>query len=214
MKGVFVMQFVLYEKFMEFFNVKSLIAVGALVVLAILLLLIARKARFNTRMLSYGALCIAAAFIMSYLRIFKLPNGGTITVASMLPLFLYAAIAGPWAGMTAGICYGLLQFWQDPFFMHPVQFLLDYPLAFGLLGLAGFFKDRLWLGAIVGTAGRFLCAFFSGVIFFAEYANGQNVFLYSLGYNASYLVPDVIICLVLIAVPQFKRIVRSASHAI
>lgn len=205
------MDFVLKEKFIELLQPKSLATVIALVLLGAVLLAVSRKARFNAKLISYGALCIAASFLLSYVKIFQLPNGGTITVGSMLPLFLFAFIAGPWAGIGAGLCYGMLQFIQEPVFLHPAQLLLDYPLAFAMLGIAGFFKNKQFLGMIAGGLGRFICHVLVGVIFFAEYANGKNVYLYSMGYNASYLIPDIIICLVLFAVPQIKNITRRVT---
>jgi thiamine transporter len=137
----------------------------ALVLLVVLLVAISKKTTLNTRTLAYGAIAISIAFILSYLRLFKMPYGGTITLASMLPIFIFAYIAGPRAGLLAGLCYGMLQFIQEPYLVHPVQFLLDYPLAFGFLGLAGFFKDRVYIGAAVGGAARLLCHFISGVVF-------------------------------------------------
>lgn len=206
------MKYILSDEIMGLLQPKSLASIAALLLLGTMLLLVARKTRFNTRMLSYGALCMAASFILSYVKVFELPYGGTITLASMLPLLFYAGAAGPWAGMAVGMCYGLLQYIQDPFFVHPAQFVLDYPLAFGMLGIAGFFGSNIRLGSIAGVAGRFACHFLSGVIFFWEYAEGKNVYLYSLGYNASYLVPDLLLCLLVLSVPQVKNAMRSVSR--
>ncbi|MCX8131121.1 MAG: energy-coupled thiamine transporter ThiT [Clostridia bacterium] len=194
---------------------KPLISLAALIALIIVLVLIRSKTSLSVKMLSYGAIAISAAFILSYVRIYKMPTGGTVTLASMLPIFIFAYIAGPRAGILAGMCYGLLQFIQDPFLVHPVQFILDYPLAFALLGLAGLIKDRLFIGAVIGCAGRFICHYLSGVVFFAEYANGQNVFIYSLAYNSSYLIPELIIILGILLVPNMKtaiKRVRAASY--
>lgn len=205
------MKFILLEKIMGLLNTKLAGTFIVLLLLGLILLFSARKTRFNAKLISYGALCMAASFILSYLKVFEFPNGGSITVASMLPMFLFAAIAGPWAGIILGICYGLLQFIQEPFFVHPIQFLLDYPLAFGMLGIAGFLKGNPRLGGLVGCAGRFICHFISGAVFFAEYANGQNVFLYSLIYNGSYLLPDLVICLLLLSIPRIKNMATDLS---
>jgi thiamine transporter len=143
----------------------------------------------------------------------KFPNGGSITVASMLPLFVFSFIAGPKAGMMAGMCYGMLQYIQDPQFYHWAQFLLDYPIAFSMLGLAGLFRNKVYLGALTGSAARLVCHFISGVVFFASYAGGQNVFLYSLIYNSSYILPDTIICLVILAVPSVRKAIERIKGA-
>jgi len=82
--------------------------------------------------------------------------------------------------------------------VHPVQFLLDYPVAFGALGLAGLFRGTPWLGVVVGGAGRFVAHFLSGVVFFAQYApRGTSPWTYSAAYNGSYMLPEVVVSVVL-----------------
>jgi len=205
-------EIVLQEYLLKLLQPKSLISLAALILLAVILFAVSKKAAFNTKVLAYGAISMAIAFALSYVRIVKFPNGGSITLASMLPIFIFAYIAGPRAGMTAGLCYGLLQFIQEPFFVHWAQFLLDYPIAFALLGLAGVFRDKLYLGAAVGSAARLFAHFLSGVVFFAEYANGQNVLLYSLIYNASYILPDALIGLAILALPNVKSMIKQVSR--
>lgn len=191
----------------------SIISLLVLAALVIILAVISKKTTYNTHTLTYGALSIAAAFVLSFLKILQLPNGGTITVASMLPLFIFAYIAGPAAGMAAGLCYGLLDFIREPYAVHWLQVILDYPLAFAVLGLAGCFKKNIYLGAIVGGAARFICHFLSGVIFFGSYAApGQSVFAYSLLYNGSYLLPDIIICLVILLIPNVRSAVTRVRN--
>lgn len=202
------MEIIFWENLTELFQGKALMTAVILVAIALVLVAVTRKAKFNARLISYGAISIAFAFLLSFIKLFQLPNGGTITIASMLPIFLFASIAGPWAGMTAGLCYGMLQFIQGPFFVHPVQFMLDYPLAFALLGAAGFFRKNIALGGLIGGLGRFICHFLSGVVFFGEYANGQNVFLYSFLYNASYLVPEIAICMLIMSIPSVKNAMK------
>ncbi|MEG2453775.1 MAG: energy-coupled thiamine transporter ThiT, partial [Clostridia bacterium] len=79
----------------------------------------------NTRSIVYASICIAMSFALSYLRLFELPSGGSITFASLLPLMIYSYKFGIRKGVQAGIIYGVLQFIQAPWFYHPVQFLLD-----------------------------------------------------------------------------------------
>jgi len=205
-------KFILNEKIAELLQPKPIATVIALILLAAILIVISRKTHYNVRTLTYGALAIAASFILSYIKIFSLPYGGTITLASMLPMFIFAYIAGPRAGLRAGMSYGVLQYIQEPFFVHWAQFLLDFPLAFSLLGLAGLFRKNHYLGALVGSMARFVCHFLSGVVFFASYAGEQNVFVYSFMYNMSYILPDVLICMAALAIPGVKNMIKRLTH--
>ena len=135
----------------------------------------------DVRVLTEAALAIALAFVLGLIKVFQMPMGGSISL-EMIPLILLALRQGPLVGMVAGAAYGLLDLAIEPFIVHPVQVLLDYPLAFGALGLAGFFQPTV-RGAIVGTVvavlARFICHFISGVVFFASYSpEGWNVCIY------------------------------------
>ena len=157
-----------------------------------------KKSKLTLRCLCEAAIMIALAQILGYLKLYELPQGGSITPGSMLPIMVYAYWYGPRKGILAGVAYALLQMIQDAYFVHPVQILLDYILAFGVLGCAGFFRKNLYVGVAVSGLLRFLSHFLSGAIFFAEYApEGMNPWLYSLGYQASCILPDLAICLVL-----------------
>jgi thiamine transporter len=153
----------------------------------------------DPRVLTEAALAVALAFVLGLIKVWKMPLGGSISL-EMVPLILLALRQGPWVGILAGAAYGLLNLAIEPFVFHPVQVFLDYPLAFGVLGLAGLFEPTVRgaiLGTIVAVLARFLCHFASGVVFFASYApEGWNLYLYSAAYNAAYLVPSLIIALV------------------
>lgn len=120
----------------------NLIIAIATVVAALALFVFAcfDKKRFSTRAIAYGAICLAVSFGLSYLRIFRMPQGGSITPASMLPVMIYAYLFGPKKGVLIGLAYAGLQSIQDLFFVHPLQYVLDYPVAFMLIGLVGFAK--------------------------------------------------------------------------
>ncbi|MBQ9942447.1 MAG: energy-coupled thiamine transporter ThiT [Christensenellaceae bacterium] len=164
------------------------------------------KSSWDIKQLVVGALCIGLSFILSYIRIFKMPNGGSITPASMLPIMLFAYIYGMPKGTIVGVAYGLLQMIQDPWIVSLPQVLLDYVLAFGALALAGLFKKSMVPGVIVAALGRFLFAFLSGIIFFASYApEGISPALYSLGYQASYILPEAAICMVIVLIPGIRK---------
>ena len=159
--------------------------------------------------------CIALATVLSFVTLYKMPQGGTITLASMLPIFLFSYAYGVGPGMLVGAAYGFVQFLQGGlYFVHPIELLLDYPLAFAMLGLAGLankFSDKWGMipGIILGTFGRFVCAFLSGMIFFGMYApEGQNLVVYSIVYNGLYLVPEAIICIVLALIPQIRQLAK------
>src|SRR4030042_3397206 len=121
-----------------------------------------------------------------YLPFLHLPQGGTVTLASMVPLLWFALRRGPRWGVEAGIVYGLVHMVISGDIYYPTQIILDYPLAFGALGLAGAFRNKPVLGVGVGILGRFACHFASGVIFFGQYAwAGWNVYAYSAAYKAT-----------------------------
>ncbi len=147
----------------------------------------------NTRKIVYGGMCVALAFILSYIRLFRMPQGGSITPGSMLPIILYSIIFGPVAGVTAGVSYGFLQFFQDGGIVHWAQLFLDYPLAFGFLGIAGMIprnmniRTRIVAGTLLAVIGRGFMHVLSGAIFFAEYAEGANPWVYSIIYNGTFL---------------------------
>lgn len=192
---------------------------AALVVLGVVLLLLGRsKTKWTPRILANAALSIALAFVLSCIRLYKMPQGGSITLASMLPIFLFAYTYGTAPGLFVGLAYGLLQWMQDGFWMlTPVEGVMDYLLAFAVLGLAGVARSfdklpeqaRFAIGCVIGAAARAAVAVTAGCIFFGEYApEGQSVIAYSLGYNGLYLVPDTLICL-LVGVPVCQRLIKS-----
>lgn len=166
------------------------------------------KKGFDTKTISYAAVCIAMSFALSYLRVVKMPQGGSITVGSLLPLMIFSYMFGVKKGVFAGFVYGLLQAFQDPTVLHPAQFLLDYPVAFACIGLAGAFAKvkalekapqlQLAFGGIVAGLARFLMHYLSGVFAFGEFApEGQPVWLYSLIYQSAYVLPDIAIAIAL-----------------
>ncbi len=207
----------MFSKFVEISPVVWGILAALVIVGMVLYTVVRDKRRWSVRMLANASLCIALSFILSYIRLYKLPQGGSITLASMLPLFMFAYAYGVGPGMLTGMAYGFLQFIQDAYFVHPIELLLDYPLAFAMLGLCGLaprFSERYGMipGIVLGTFGRFLCAFISGIVFFGMYApEGQHVMVYSAVYNGLYLIPEAAICIVLAMIPQIQRLARTLS---
>jgi thiamine transporter len=161
------------------------------------------KAFGDVRVLTEAALAIALAFVLGLVKVFEMPFGGSISL-EMIPLVLLALRQGPVVGVVAGTVYGLLNLVFDPFAVHPVQVLFDYPLAFAVMGLAGLFLPTVRgaiLGTVVAVLARFFCHFVSGVVFFASYApESWNPYVYSVVYNAAYLVPSLAIALTVVVV--------------
>ncbi len=153
---------------------------------------------FNTRVLAEASVMIALAVVLDALRLYTLPQGGTITVGEMVPILFVALRRGARVGVFAGGVFGIIDVYFEPFVYNPVQFLLDYPIAYGALGLAGLFKQRgvvqTGVGVAVGIGCRFVSHFVSGIVFFASFAPaGESPALYSAVYNATYLLPGLVI---------------------
>jgi len=166
-----------------------------------------------------GGMAIALSSVLSLVKLFAMPQGGSVTAASMLPILFVALAFGPAWGMGIGAVYGLLQFVIEPYSAHWASIILDYQLAFGLLGLAGFFAlpkaTRLeerqilrrlggihWpmviVAVVTGMLGRTISHVISGIVFYASYAGDQNPLIYSLVYNLSYMVPEAVITLIIL----------------
>lgn len=190
---------------------------ACLIILGIVLFFMTRsRQKWTTRMMANASLCIALSFILSYIRLYEMPQGGSVTLASMVPIFMFAYAYGIAPGLMIGFSYGLLQFVQGGWFVHPIQFLLDYPLAFSMLGFSGIARklpDRWGMipGILLGVILRFLCAFLTGVFFWGDGAGEQNVLIYSAVYNGSYLIPETAICLAVTMVPQIRKLARQLS---
>jgi len=166
------------------------------------------KLTFSTKVIAEIVVFVALATVLSYIKIFSLPQGGSVTTASMVPILWLALRRGPKVGLFAATVYGLVQL-VDPFVVNPVQLLLDYPIAFGMLGLAGFFQKRPFLGVNIGIIGRFLAHFISGTVFFSNYApEGMNPIIYSAVYNGGYLLAELVISVYIVYLLQESRVLK------
>ena len=170
------------------------------------------KKKVTTKQIVFAAMAIALATVVAtVIKLPSLPNGGSVTLFSMLLVSLVGYWYGPGVGITAAIGYGILQFITGPYVVHPLQVVIDYPLAFGALGLSGFFrqqKNGLLKGYVVGVLGRFFFASLSGLIFYTVYVDNFSENLVaiwaSLVYNMTYIVPEALMTIVLIMVPSVK----------
>ena len=168
------------------------------------------NSRMKLRALTEGAVLVALAQILGYIKLYELPNGGSVCL-SMLPIFVYCARWGFGKGLLASFAFSLLQLLLDGAYAWGWQsMLLDYLVAFTPLGLAGLFKGKKWgifVGTVVGCLGRFVVHYISGVTIYKILAPTEfmkwtftSPSAYSLVYNGSYMLPNTIIALVIAAV--------------
>lgn len=203
-------------------------AVVFMVMMAVMWFVGDKRKMSDTRSIVYGAISIALSFALSYAKLFKLPQGGSVTFASLLPLMIYCCMFGTRRGLIVCAIYGVLQALQDPFIIHPMQFLLDYPLAFGLIGVSGIFMEKgvfkdkkvvaFLLGGVLAVVLRYACHVCSGVFAFADYADldkYDTAIAYSMAYN-SFAFVDMLIALVagstLFASKSFAALMQKSSE--
>ena len=195
----------------------GIITVVVLIVALIAIALFIRSRKeskpLSTKQLVFSAAAMALSIVTSMIKFFDLPMGGSITLFSMLFIVLIGYWYGPTVGIMTAVAYGLLQFVIEPVFYSVPQMIVDYPLAFGALGLSGFFqnsKHGLIKGYIMGVLGRYVFAFLSGLLFFAAYAEGSGMSapVYSLAYNGFYLIPEAIVTLIIIAIPAVDKALK------
>lgn len=185
----------------------------------------------KTRILVEGAIMIAMATVLSYIKVFELPMGGTITAFSQVPIVLFGYHRGVKKGLFIGVVHGLLQMllqglgnfaYVKGIGAYLILILMDYLVAFAVLGLGGALFRKMQnkilgagLGAAAASVMRFVCHFISGVTIWGEYADGwAGVWIYSLTYNGSYMLAECIVTIVgvvaLISVPQTRKLLVEA----
>ena len=179
----------------------------------------------NLRSLCEGAIMVTIAQILSYIKLWEMPWGGSI-VLSMVPIILYAVRWGLGSGLLAGFVFGVLQFMFDGGFAIGWQSIIgDYLLAFTVLGLAGLMKGKklgVFWGTLIGGFARFLVHYVVGATIWAAYMPDTvfgmtmtSPWIYSLLYNIAYMGPNIIITLVifgLLYVPMKKYLLGQDIH--
>ena len=221
------MEFVLFEKLKKLSGLSLYLFIGVLAAAVVLVAVLAMarrrpshtapanarpaKRKFSTLILAQGALCVSMSFVLSYIKLFSMPMGGSITLCSMMPLAFFSVAYGPAYGCAAAFVYSLLQLVQDPYVIHWAQLILDYFLAFTCYGLAGFCKRRLPLGVAVAGFSRMALSTVSGVVFFADSAAEAgygNALVYSLFYNGSTIGADTVLCIAAACLPAIRRLLE------
>ena len=168
-----------------------------------------KQSKLTLRALTEGAVFVAAAQVLSMIKLFELPQGGSISLA-MLPIFIYCARWGFGPGMLASFAFGTLHMLLSGAYAWGWQSILgDYIVAYSALGLAGLFHKQekgFFTGAVAGSLGRFLVHYLVGVWVWGEYMPEEffgmtmhTPWFYSLLYNLAYMIPNIVICLVAFA---------------
>lgn len=187
-----------------------MISVAVILVTFALLFIIGKtKSSLDTKKITVIALAVALTTTLSFLKV-ELPFGGSITFFSLVPVILVAYHYGIYLGLFAGFANSLLQFITSPWILTPLTFFLDYVFAFSVVCFAGVFKKvikektlSLTLGTILFFALRFTMHLISGIIYFKhgyvyEGFPADSSFIYSLCYNAAYILPDMLVALLFI----------------
>lgn len=173
------------------------------------------RKKIGTKQLVICAMAVALAMVASMLKIYSFPFGGSVTLFSMLFICFVGYLYGPATGMLTGAAYGVLQFLIEPYIYFPLQVLVDYPLAFGALGLSGCFsrsKHGLIKGYLFGVFGRYVFAVISGWIFFGEYAwDGWAALPYSIVYNGCYIFAEAALTVIILSIPAVSKALKNVK---
>ena len=175
---------------------------------------LARKAagarKYDTKRIAFAGVCVASSFVLALIKFKPIEYGGSITLASFVPILIYAYVYGAADGFIVGLIHGLLNFIESPYILNAATFIFDYLLAFMSVGIMGFFgkmrrKDNavlpIVLGCICVFSARFVAHLVSGMVFFTEnsvwvslpdWAMG-NAFAYSFIYQCVYIPADALI---------------------
>ena len=166
-----------------------------------------KRAKLSLRVMTYAGSAMALGFMLSFITIISMPQGGSVTPMSMFVVSLIGFWFGPAIGIVSGITYGLLQLIQGAHVIHPVQLLLDYPLAFGMLGLSGFFrryKYGMYIGFTVGALGRFVMSTLAGWLYWLGAITPASLWA-SIVYNGSYIFPEIALTFVVLTIPAMRN---------
>lgn len=157
---------------------------------------------------------LALSIILSMIKIIPMPQGGSVTLFGMLPLVLIGYFLGIKYGAIGGVLAGIFMIFFDGFIINPLQLLIDYPIAFGMLGVGGaFFRKTskgLPIGYIIAVLLRYACSVLSGILFFRKYLpKGFNIVGWSLMYNITYIGIEAVITAIILFLPPIQSFFSS-----
>ena len=173
----------------------------------------------STKKLVFCAMGLALAFVLSYIKLWAMPYGGSVTAFSMLFIVLIGYWYGPQTGMLIGFVYGVMQFLQEPYILSFFQVCCDYLLAFAMLGLGGFFKDQkngLIKGYLVSVVGRGFFHALGGYLYWMEYMPENFpkslAFAYPIVYNYGFLLAEAVITVIILLIPAVRKAIDQVGR--
>lgn len=205
------------------------VSVAAVIILIAIVAIILNKTnktvKLTTQQLVICAVALALAYVTSYIKIFKLPFGGSVTLFSMLFIVLVGYWYGPKVGILTGLVYGIFQFLQEPYVLSFFQVCCDYILAFGAMGIAGFFskskKHGLQKAYIAAIIARGAFHALGGYLYWMDYMPENFpqslAALYPIIYNYSYILMEGVLTLIVISIPAVSKAldqIRKTSGAL
>ncbi len=192
--------------------------------------------KYDAKRIAFAGVCVALSFVLAFVKVSPVQSGGSVTLASFVPVLIFAYVYGPVDGFAVGLIHGLLNFIESPWILTPATFILDYLLAFASIGIMGFFgkmhrKEKGALPLMLGCVGVFSARFFfhliSGMIYFVENSVWvdfpawamKNAFVYSFIYQAVYIPLDALIAAIVLftlaetgVLDQLTRIMRGKNQ--
>ena len=202
------------------------IALAVLVILALILIGVFRgkkkdtKSKFSVKTVTFAGASIALAFVLSFVKLYHLPWGGSVTLLSMFFVVFVGYLYGPGVGFSAAFVYSILQFIQGgggSYMLSPLQVMCDYFLAFTALGVSGFFKGKkngLIIGYIIAVICRGAFHALGGYLFWMDYMP-EDFFapaVYPILYNFAYLIPEMILTVIVIILPPVRKAIERVRN--
>lgn len=207
--------FMYYDKLQGFFESTTgqIISVAALIILFTCVIMSGKNRKTTTKIMVASALLVALSVVLSQIAIFSFPQGGSVSLFGMLPIVICAYFFGTKRAVLCGACVGIIDLILKPYVVHPLQLLLDYPLAFGALGFAGVIfaikKDGMIPAYLFGVFCRYISSVISGVVFFGAYVpENFSALTWSLWYNVLYMGAESALTVLLLLIPSVRHALK------
>ena len=169
-----------------------------------------RKIKWSAGLIARMAMFAAMYFVLGLITLYKLPQGGSLSLVCMLPIMVCGVFYGPAVGMTVGVIAGALNLLTDFYVIHPAQLMLDYFMPYMAYGLCGMFgknnKVLIVLAGLITSIMAVGCNILSGVVFFASYAGDMNPWIYSITYNMSTNGVESLLAIIVLSVLPLTRL--------